>query len=126
VRRYLAIEQLRFGPRLSISIRMNEDAARLALPPLLLQPLVENAVKHGIATLIDGGEVTIVIERRDGRLVVSVDNPYDPDEQRPGSGIGLANVRGRLDALFGQAASLNASTDGSRFRVDLSLPAEEV
>lgn len=125
IRGYLAVEQLRFGSRLAVAVRVADDASHAAMPPLLLQPLVENAVKHGIATLLHGGEIEITIERREGRLVVRVDNPYDPDERRPGSGIGLTNVRGRLDAIFGSAASVKATAEGGRFSVEVLMPVEE-
>src|SRR5688572_12072780 len=100
VRRYLAIEQLRFGARLNASVSVPPDAERALVPPLLLQPLAENAVRHGIASLVDGGDVTIAASRHGDRLEIQVENPFDADERRGGTGIGLVNVRGRLETTY--------------------------
>jgi LytS/YehU family sensor histidine kinase len=75
VRRYLDIEQLRFGDRLKATVEVAPDAERGLVPPLLLQPLAENAVRHGIATLVDGGDITIAVTRRGERIEVHVENP---------------------------------------------------
>src|SRR3954468_10841699 len=95
-RRFLAIEQVRFGDRLAVSVDAPAGAMDAELPPLLLQPLVENAVTHGIAHLLDGGRVEIRAEQRAVSLVITVANPCDAD--RPagrGTGLGLRNVRER-------------------------------
>src|SRR5687768_14872607 len=125
VRRYLAIEQLRFGDRLNATVSVAPDAERALVPPLLLQPLAENAVRHGIATLVDGGDVTIVATSRGGRVEIAVENSFDADGRRPGTGIGLVNVRARLDTSYSGAAALKVTDSGSRFHVALSLPLEE-
>jgi hypothetical protein len=125
VNRYLAIEQLRFGERLKATVSVAPDAARALVPPLLLQPLAENAVRHGIATLVDGGDVTIVATRHGDRVEIDVENPFDADGRRPGTGIGLVNVRARLDTSYGGRASLKATSADSRFHVLVSLPIEE-
>jgi two-component system, LytTR family, sensor histidine kinase AlgZ len=124
VRRYLEIERLRFGERLTVTLHMDPRAAAVAVPPLLLQPLVENAVRHGIATLVDGGGITLTVTHEGSRVAVRVDNPRDPDESRPGSGIGLDNVRARLDATYGSLASLRAEALPAAFAVVLSIPLE--
>jgi LytS/YehU family sensor histidine kinase len=94
------------------------------VPPLLLQPLVENAITHGIAQCLDGGVVRLLAERRGERLRVVIENPRDPDTpSRKGTGIGLENVRRRLDAVYGRDADLRVQADGATFRVELSLPA---
>jgi two-component system sensor histidine kinase AlgZ len=125
VRRYLDIERLRFGPRLSVTVDVAEDAERALVPPLLLQPLAENAVRHGIATLVEGGAVTIAVTRAGGRVEVSVENPYDEDGRRAGTGVGLANVRARLDATYRGRATLAVQAADARFRATISLPVEE-
>jgi LytS/YehU family sensor histidine kinase len=91
----------------------------------LLQPLVENAVGHGIANLPEGGTVTIAISNGDGRLSIAIENDFDP-EYRPKrrQGIGLANVRERLLARYGKESNLQADVNGSRYVVRLTLPAE--
>jgi two-component system, LytTR family, sensor histidine kinase AlgZ len=120
----LAIERVRFGPRLACVRRVEEDALPCLVPPLLLQPLVENAVTHGLAQLIDGGTVTIEGRRRGGRLELAVENPRDPEVlRRKGTGVGLDNVRRRLAALYGHEGGLDIRDDGKTFRVEVSLPA---
>lgn len=126
VRRYLAIERLRFGSRLGIDVELDAAARDAAVPPLLLQPLAENAVRHGISTLIDGGTVSMTVTRAEGRIAVRIENPYDPDERRGGTGIGLKNVRARLETTFGPSATLRADAVDHTFTVSLSLPAEAV
>lgn len=123
---FLAIEQVRFGSRLSLTREIDPTAAGCRVPPLLLQPLVENAVVHGIAGLLEGGEVRITVARRDGRLLVRIENPRDPDvAPRHHGGVGLENVRRRLLTAFADRARVDAAADPDRFRVDLNLPAEE-
>jgi two-component system, LytTR family, sensor histidine kinase AlgZ len=122
VRRFLAVEQVRFGDRLRIDISA-EEAETSEVPPLLLQPLVENAVTHGVAHLVEGGTVRIRAERRVASLVITVDNPCDAD--RPagrGTGLGLRNVRERLENVYGKAALLQAEETGGRFVVRLEMP----
>jgi hypothetical protein len=123
-RRYLEIERLRFGDRLGVQIQMTGDVDEQTVPALLLQPLVENSVRHGIATLVEGGTITMDVVRDAGRISVRVENPYDRDEQRHGTGIGLRNVRGRLEAAYGPSATLRAESGDARFAVSLTFPAD--
>lgn len=123
-RRYLEIERLRFGSRLGINFQVADDVGDIPMPALLLQPLVENAVRHGIATLVDGGTVTLEVTRHTGRIAVRVENPFDPDEERHGTGIGLKNVRARLETTYGPLATLHAESNDARFTVLLSIPLE--
>ena len=121
---YLAVEKVRFGDRLQIRESFDPAAASCAVPPLLLQPLVENAVRHGIAHLLEGGAVGITTARHGDRLLISVDNPRDDGQQtRRGAGVGLANVGDRLRSLYGDAARFDVRAETHRFRVDLALPA---
>jgi two-component system sensor histidine kinase AlgZ len=124
VRRYFELERLRFGSRLAVDVQLADDLGQAMVPALLLQPIVENAVRHGIASLVEGGTVTVTVSHDAGRISVRVDNPFDPEEQRQGSGIGLRNVRARLEASYGPSATLRAESSDSRFTVLLSLPAE--
>jgi sensor histidine kinase YesM len=119
-----SIEKVRFGERLS-HVVVADDAARACLvPPLLLQPLVENAVTHGIAQMLEGGEIRIQAERRGPELRIEITNPRDADTPtRKGTGIGLHNVRRRLLALHGDAALVHARPEDEVFRVELRLPA---
>jgi two-component system sensor histidine kinase AlgZ len=126
VRHFLAIEQVRFGPRLAIEQQVAADALPCLLPPMLLQPLVENAVKHGIGRMIEPGTVRIAAARAGSILRISVANDVDADTPPPraSSGIGLANVRQRLAAAYAHEASAHWVNEGATFRVDLALPAE--
>jgi LytS/YehU family sensor histidine kinase len=122
---FLAIEKVRFGARLSVDTDIADGASDCLLPPMILQPLVENAVKHGIGHLPQGGTVHIKAWRAGSILHVEVDN--DVDEDMPlaaGKGIGLANVRQRLATLYRHEASVSWTREQQTFRVALVLPAE--
>jgi hypothetical protein len=123
--KYMAIEKVRFGARLTMREEIQEEAKTCMLPPLLLQPLVENAVKHGIANLIEGGEIRVTAQRQNGRLAIVVENSWDPDAppSRKG-GLGLKNVQQRLEARYGKDASIRVNTESEVFQVSMSLPAE--
>jgi hypothetical protein len=124
-RSYLAVEQLRFGSRLEIEEELDERGQRCLIPPLLLQPLVENAVRHGIATRVDGGKVRVGIACGGGRLRILIENPFDPESpSRPGGGRGLLNVRQRLSARYGENAMFAARRIADRYLVVISVPAE--
>ena len=123
IENFLAIERVRFGERLSIALDAG-NAGDCLVPPLLLQPLVENAVTHGIAHMLEGGTVRVAAVRDGAWLKIVVDNPCDPDRpRRGGTGVGLANVRARLRALHGADAALVAEARGDRWYVELTLPA---
>jgi hypothetical protein len=119
----LSIEKVRFGNRLSHEVRADEQVRTCTVPPLVLQPLVENAVTHGIAQMLDGGRVRVRAERRGERLLIAVENPRDSDSPDPrGAGIGLQNVRRRLGALYGDDADMRIASGTGSFCVELRLP----
>ena len=127
VEHYLAIMALRLGERLSYRVDVAADLLALPLPPLMLQPLVENAIQHGIEPSEGGGEVLLQAERREGRLQLRVVNSGCPlsGEAPMGHGLALANLRQRLQALHGDLASLSLTTnaDGlTESRLTLPLP----
>ena len=125
LQKYMAIEKVRFGTRLTMLEEIQEESKPCLLPPLLLQPLVENAVKHGIASLPEGGQVRVAAQRQNGRLAILVENSWDPDSPpRRSGGRGLKNVQLRLEARYGKDASLHINNEGDLFQVSLSLPAE--
>jgi LytS/YehU family sensor histidine kinase len=122
---YLHVEQVRFGQRLALHASVTEDSAGLLVPPLILQPLVENAVRHGIATCLEGGTIEISARRAGDRAVIDIRNPCDMDGGRRGTGFGLNIVRRRLGASFGASAALTVVPDATSYRVSITLPAEE-
>ena len=95
------------------------------VPPLLLQPLVENAVTPGVAHVIDGGLIRIAISSTESSLIIDVENPCDPDRpRRTGTGLGLSNVRARLETIYGDEARVTAEEADGAWKVRLSLPAD--
>ena len=125
IRSFLAVEKVRFGARFKMEEDIGKETLDVMVPPLLLQPLVENAVAHGIANLVEGGWIRLDAHCEDGRLRIVVENQFDPEAPpKRKSGVGLVNVRQRLLARYGSAASFEAATEGDRYRVAVSLPAE--
>jgi len=123
--RFLAIEKVRFAARLKVEEAIQENSRQLLILPLLLQPLVENAVVHGIANLPEGGTIRVASENRDGRLYITIENTFDPESTSTRrTGMGLANVRRRLEGRYNGDASMQVSAEADQFRVQLSLPAE--
>jgi two-component system, LytTR family, sensor histidine kinase AlgZ len=120
---YLDVEQVRFGRRLRVKQDFAAECAFCEVPPLLVQPLVENAIKHGIAALTEGGEIAMTARVERGQLRFTVENPFDPDApSMKKSGFGLVNVRSRLAARYGGAARLEVQVELNLYRVILSLP----
>jgi hypothetical protein len=120
----LAIEKVRFGSRLTVAPSVEEAALTCLVPPLLLQPLVENAVTHGIAQCLEGGTVRLEARRQGERLVLAIENPRDGTAaSRHGAGIGIENVRRRLETLYGRDAALRLRPAGDSFHVEVELPA---
>src|SRR5215471_18026534 len=104
--KFMAIEKVRFGERLQMEERIQEDAKRCQIPALLLQPLLENAVSHGIASMADGGRIRLQAQVHDGWLGISVENDRDDEAPlRRKSGVGLKNVSSRLEARYGKDAT---------------------
>lgn len=121
---YLSIEQVRFGDRLQVERALSADAMSCRVPPLLLQPLVENAIKHGVSSRLEGGCVRVSATRQGDLLRLGVENPIDDDAPaRAGEGVGLENVRRRLAVFGSKDAHLEAVREPGRFRVTLTLPA---
>ena len=117
---YLAIERIRFGERLEVAQDIEENVRGTRVPPLLLQPLVENAVKHGVAHLLEGGVVHITAKRDGADVRIDVENRCDPDRPaQRGESIGLANTRRRLEMFEGR---MELAETPESFRVTLWIP----
>ena len=129
VRHFVAIEQVRFGARLRFEAAIDPAAAACLLPPMLLQPLVENAIKHGIGQMVEPGLVRVEAVRAGSILRIRVENDVDPDGaggvagNARGTGLGLVNVRQRLATAHGHEASAHWARRDGRFVVELALPA---
>ncbi len=112
VERYLAVETLRLGPRLRVTWDWDGALDRVEAPPFLLQPLVENALKHGLAPHLEGGELAISLRRQGGGLCLRVANTGRPMALVLGNGVGLRNLEARLKLAYGPAASFHLGTEG--------------
>ena len=121
--RYAGIEQLRLGERLRIIWELDAAPTDALLPPLVLQPLLENAVFHGVEPGTAAGEVLVRIERRGDRVLARIENPYVADQQRRvGNRMALENNRERLALFFDAEARIETSADGRRYRVEIEMP----
>ncbi|MFO1264828.1 MAG: histidine kinase [Rhodoferax sp.] len=122
-RRYLAIEQVRFGERLRLHWRLDPRADGAQLPPLLLQPLVENAVRHGVEPSTEGADVHISTQRRGSTVVIKVSNTLPAGPGEPGQGLALDNVRERLSLLHDVQGQLRSQFKDGIFLVRIEVPA---
>lgn len=125
IRHFLAIEQVRFGERLTVEEEVEDAAAECMVPPMIIQPLVENAVKHGICNLPEGGAIRVSARRVGSVLHIAVVNAIDPDmpSAARGHGIGLNNVRLRLSGAYKHEASIHWSRQQDSFSVAIAMPA---
>ena len=125
VDQFLAIEQVRFGERLTVERAIAAEALAIAIPPLIVQPLAENALRHGVAQRLEGGTVSIEARIDGDELVLAIENPVDgPPKPRTGRpAVGLENVRRRLEAGYGRIGQLRVGADSERFRAEIRLPA---
>ena len=124
IERYAAIEQLRLGDRLRMSWDLDSAPMDAMMPALVLQPLLENAVYHGVEPGTGAGDVMVRVERRGDRVLIRIENPW----LQPGSGtragnhMALDNIRERLMLFFNEEARLEARVEGARYQVDIEIP----
>jgi two-component system, LytTR family, sensor histidine kinase AlgZ len=122
-RAYLRTESLRLGERLRVRWDIGPDLEELPVPPLCLQPLVENAVTHGIEPLPEGGEIAVRIQRSGPQLLIEVENPVPAEpQQSQGARSALDNIRQRLSLIYGAAAELRIEHGAQHFIARLRLP----
>jgi len=124
VERYAAIEQLRLGERLRMSWDLDSAPVDAMLPALVLQPLLENAVYHGVEPGTGTGDVLVRIERRGGRVHMLIENPWHEagDAHRAGNHMALDNIRERLMLYFDDEARLETRVEGARYQVEIEIP----
>jgi two-component system sensor histidine kinase AlgZ len=122
---FLAVEKIRFGDRLQTRMEVSDAAAPVLIPPMLLQPCLENAVKHGVRHLPEGGCITLRAFVQGPWLYLSIDNPIDPDARpEAGTGTGLANIQQRLVTLYGARARMLWTQQATSFTLEIVLPVE--
>ena len=129
VKAYLEIEQLRLGPRLRVEIDVDPEAERTLIPILSVQPLVENAIKHGVSARAEAGWLRLRARAADGSLTVTVEDSGCPDEaaapRHSGAGVGLANVTRRLQLCFGPASGVTVRSGPAGTEAKFSAPLTE-
>jgi two-component system sensor histidine kinase AlgZ len=121
--RYLAIEQVRFGDRIQVEWALDPAAAVAKLPPLLLQPLVENAVRHGVEPSPTGAQIRISTQRRGSTVVIKVTNTVPAGQGAPGHELALDNVRARLKLLHDVQGQFQSVLKDGVFQVRIEVPA---
>ena len=119
---YFRIEQLRLGDRLNVDWQVDPEVLYHSIPRLMLQPLLENAVLHGIQDLPEGGVISVTIGCADKQLFCTVSNPTGSGEYLGGTQQGLANIKDRLAALYGEKAGLKLDNSGKQFVVHIHMP----
>jgi len=121
--RYADLEHMRLGERLRITWELDGAPEDALLPPLVLQPLLENAVYHGVEPGTGPGEVAVRIERRGARVLARIENPYlEAEMQRAGNRMALDNIRERLQLFFDAEARIATSVSDGRYRVEIEIP----
>jgi two-component system, LytTR family, sensor histidine kinase AlgZ len=121
--RYADLEHMRLGERLRITWELDGAPEDALLPPLVLQPLLENAVYHGVEPGTGPGEVAVRIERRGARVLARIENPYlEAEMQRAGNRMALDNIRERLQLFFDAEARIATSVRDGRYRVEIEIP----
>jgi LytS/YehU family sensor histidine kinase len=122
--RFLEIERVRLGPRLQVARDTDPQATACLVPPLLIQPLVENAVVHGVSQLVEGGTIRIAATRGGPTLTIKIENPCDPDRPRAKRpGLGLELLKKRVVTQFGMEGTVLVEENAGRFRVEVRIPA---
>ncbi|MEA3195472.1 MAG: two-component system, LytTR family, sensor histidine kinase AlgZ [Betaproteobacteria bacterium] len=121
--RYAEIEQLRLGERLRITWELDAAPSDALLPPLVLQPLLENAVYHGVEPATEPGEVLVRIERRGDRVLARIENPVvEASAERVGNRMAMDNIRERLALFFDAEARMDVRIQGGRYCVEIEMP----
>jgi len=123
LKRYLDIEKVRFGKRLNFVSKVPEDCIKFEIPNMILQPLIENSIKHGVYNSTEEVLVVLSCREENGFVVIEIENDYDPDAvKKAGQGIGLSNIRKRMQLIYQRQDLLETKADKMVFRAILRLP----
>ena len=124
---YLDIEKVRFGNRLATEIDVDESTKQLKLPALLLQPIVENAIKFGLYDTTGDTVIRLYARKEEDTLIIKVQNPFDPETSSPqqGTGFGLKSVQRRLYLLFARTNLLTTDVKENIFTTIVKIPQEK-
>ena len=127
IKNYLGIERQRFGNRLQTKFDVDDSVLSQLVPPLILFPIIENAIKHGIDSCLEGGVLSVEIKDRQDTLFIEVSNPVDElGKKKKGEGHGLSSVKRRLEARYDKAALLKTIKEAGKFTVQLYIPLPEL
>lgn len=123
---YLDIERVRFGHRLEVIFELDDEVRQMSLPQLLIQPLLENAIKHGLYGITEDVKIVVQGYKEQNYLMLKIENPFDPEVAAPkGTGFGLSSVERRLFLLFGRKDLLESKSEDSLFTVILKIPQQK-
>ncbi len=125
--KYVHIESLRLDDRLEVEWKIAVDIDKVRIPMLTLQPLLENAIYHGIQPRLEGGVVTVTIVKDDGNIIITITNPLPVGDfsHEQGNRMALDNIRSRLDAIYGEESSLTNESGETEFKTIISYPLSE-
>ena len=121
---YLDIEKVRFGHRLSAEISHDAKSGDMMLPPMLLQPIVENSIKFGLYDTTGSVTISITAKLEDGQLSISIQNPFDPQtaQTRSGTGFGLSSIQRRLYLLYARKDLIETKAENNLFTTTVTIP----
>jgi two-component system, LytTR family, sensor kinase len=125
--KYLEIEKVRFGKRLGYSINTSDDFQNVSVPAMILQPLFENAIKHGVASSPEDGLIIASFNKVGNYLYIEISNTISTEfPVAKGTGVGISNISRRLSLLFGQNDLIKSKTDGNNYKVDIRIPLSNI
>ncbi len=123
---YLSIEKIRFGEKLKYDLQMPEECGHVPVPTMIMQPLIENAIKHGVYESLEPVSISFHCALKNDMLQLELENDFDPQQPpRRGTGVGLQNVSERIRLAYDGRASMSKTTDQEIFKVTLYIPAEK-
>ncbi|MCH2223987.1 MAG: histidine kinase [Crocinitomicaceae bacterium] len=124
MQRYTEIEKIRFGHRLSVIYKINEDCFEELLPSFILQPIIENAIKYGLYGSIDDIQIKVTINKTPDNLFIVISNPFDLDssQESGGTGYGLQSIRKKLLLIYKQSNLLSTRQENNIFITELTIP----